>query len=158
MIRSGIGFDVHKFAEGRMLILGGVAIDHPRGLIGHSDADVACHAIADALLGAAGMGDIGRLFPDTDPAIKDISSLEILKSIEAKIAVEGFKIINIDVTIIAEEPKIAPYAAAMKKRIADTLHLYVDQVNIKGKTTETLGFIGRKEGIAAIATATIEKP
>jgi 2-C-methyl-D-erythritol 2,4-cyclodiphosphate synthase len=157
MIRSGIGFDVHRFGKGRKLILGGIEIEYDRGLLGYSDADVACHAIADALLGAAGMGDIGMMFPDTDPANKDISSLEILKTIEAKIAVKGFKIINIDVTIIAQEPKIAPYADAMISAIAKTLHLYPDQVNIKSKTTETLGFTGRKEGIAAMAIATVEK-
>ena len=157
MIRTGIGFDVHKFIDGRKLILGGVEIEHNRGLEGHSDADVACHAIADALLGAAGMGDIGMMFPDTDPAIKDISSLEILKSIEAKIAVDGYKIINIDVTIIAQEPKISPHVDAMVKTIANAIHLYSDQVNVKATTTETLGFTGRKEGIAAVAVATIQK-
>lgn len=157
MIRCGIGFDVHKFAEGRKLILGGIEIEYGRGLQGHSDADVACHAIADALLGAAGLGDIGMMFPDTDPSIKDISSLEILKKIEARIAIKGFKINNIDVTIIAQEPKIAPHAGAMVKAIAGAIHLYPDQVNVKSKTTETLGFTGRKEGIAAMAVATVEK-
>jgi 2-C-methyl-D-erythritol 2,4-cyclodiphosphate synthase len=156
MVRTGIGFDAHRFAEGRKLMLGGIEIKHDKGLLGHSDADVACHAIADALLGAAALGDIGLLFPDTDPANKDISGAAILKAVETKILLENYKIVNIDVTIITQEPKIAPHAEAMKKAIAAALHLYPDQINIKGKTTETMGFTGRKEGIAALAVATIE--
>ena len=154
-IRSGIGFDVHKFAEGRKLILGGVKIDYPQGLAGHSDADVVCHAIADALLGAAGMGDIGMMFPDTDPANKDISSLKILEDICTKLTAKSFVINNIDISIITEKPKISDYSDQMKTVIAKSLKIDIDQINIKGKTTETLGFTGRKEGIAALAIATI---
>jgi 2-C-methyl-D-erythritol 2,4-cyclodiphosphate synthase len=157
MVRTGIGFDAHRFADGRKLMLGGIEIEHEKGLLGHSDADVACHAIADALLGAAGLGDIGIIFPDTDPANKDIPGTAILKVVETKIALENYKIINIDVTIIAQEPKIAPHSETMKKAIAGALHLYPDQINVKGKTTETMGFTGRNEGIAALAIATIEK-
>jgi 2-C-methyl-D-erythritol 2,4-cyclodiphosphate synthase len=157
MVKTGIGFDVHRFAAGRKLILGGVEIEHEKGLMGHSDADVVCHAIADALLGAAGLGDIGMMFPDTDPKFKNISSLEILKTVENRIALESYKIINIDVTVIAQEPKISPYAESMKKVVAKTLRLYPDQINIKGKTTETMGSVGRKEGIGSLAVATIEK-
>jgi 2-C-methyl-D-erythritol 2,4-cyclodiphosphate synthase len=157
MVRSGIGFDVHAFAPQRKLILGGVEIEHPLGLAGHSDADVVCHAIADALLGAAALGDIGMMFPDTDPANKDISSLLILEKILERLGLNGYKIINIDVSVIAELPKIAPYSDKMRKQIATTLKLDKDAVNIKGKTTERLGFIGRQEGIAAMVVASIEK-
>ena len=156
MVRTGIGFDVHKLVEGRKLILGGVEIDYAKGLIGHSDADVVCHAIADALLGAIGLGDIGMMFPDTEQKYKDISSLKILSEIEEKLAQHNFAIINIDVTVIAEEPRIARHAERMKKAIADTLLVETDRINIKGKTTETLGFIGRREGIAAMAVAAVE--
>jgi 2-C-methyl-D-erythritol 2,4-cyclodiphosphate synthase len=157
MVRCGIGFDVHAFAPKRKLILGGVEIEHPLGLAGHSDADVVCHAIADALLGAAALGDIGMMFPDTDPANKDISSLLILEKISERLGLNSYKIINIDVSVIAELPKIAPYSDKMRKQIAATLKLDKDAVNIKGKTTERLGFIGRQEGIAAMAVASIEK-
>lgn len=154
-IRTGIGFDVHKFAKDRKLILGGVEIDYPLGLAGHSDADVVCHAIADALLGAAGLGDIGMMFPDTDPANKDISSLKILKDVYTRLDSGNFVINNIDITIITEKPKISDHSGQMKIAISKALNLKIDQINIKGKTTETLGFTGRKEGIAAIAIATI---
>lgn len=154
-IRTGIGFDVHKFVENRKLILGGVEIEHPMGLAGHSDADVVCHAIADALLGAAGLGDIGMMFPDTDPKLKDISSLKILQKIKTRLETGYHTINNIDVSIITEQPKISDYSKEMKKAIAESLSIEIDQVNIKGKTTETLGFTGRKEGIAALAIATI---
>ena len=156
MVRTGIGFDVHQLVEGRKLILGGVVIDYPKGLLGHSDADVVCHAIADALLGAAGLGDIGMMFPDTDPALNDISSLKILEAVVSRIKDESYQINNIDVTIIAQQPKVMPFAQAMRKNIANALNVDSRQVNIKGKTTETLGFIGREEGIAALAIATIE--
>ena len=156
MVRTGIGFDVHKLAGGRRLILGGVEIDYPKGLLGHSDADVVCHAIADALLGAAGLGDIGLMFPDTDPAFKDISSLKILEAVASRITEAGHRINNIDVTIIAQLPKVMPYASSMKENLAEALSTATEQVNIKGKTTETLGFIGREEGIATLAIATIE--
>jgi 2-C-methyl-D-erythritol 2,4-cyclodiphosphate synthase len=157
MVRCGIGFDVHAFAAGRKLILGGVEIEYQQGLAGHSDADVVCHAVADALLGAAGLGDIGMMFPNTDPANKDISSLLILEKIADRLNKNGCKIINIDMSIIAEQPKIAPHSDKMRERLAAALKIDKDAVNIKGKTTERLGFTGRQEGIAAMAVASIEK-
>jgi 2-C-methyl-D-erythritol 2,4-cyclodiphosphate synthase len=157
MVRSGIGFDVHKFAVGRKLILGGVEIAFEKGLAGHSDADVVCHAIADALLGAAGLGDIGMMFPDTNSKIEGISSLVILEKINQRLKKENWAIGNIDVTIIAQLPKVAPYSEMMKQAIAKALQLLNNQINIKGKTTEGLGFTGREEGIAAMATATVSK-
>jgi len=157
MVRCGIGFDVHAFAANRKLILGGLEIDYPMGLAGHSDADVVCHAIADALLGAAGLGDIGMMFPDTDPANRDISSILILEKIIQRLKSHGYKIINVDITIIAQQPKIAPHSELMCKNIARALAISPDDINIKGKTTEHLGFTGRKEGIAAMAVAAIEK-
>jgi 2-C-methyl-D-erythritol 2,4-cyclodiphosphate synthase len=157
MVRTGIGFDAHKLVEGRKLILGGVEIEYQKGLLGHSDADVVCHAVADAILGAAGLGDIGMMFPDTDPANKDISSLKILSTIANKIKNNKFRIVNIDITIIAQEPKISAHVESMKKAMSRTLGIVSDDINIKGKTTETMGFTGRKEGIAALAVATIDK-
>ncbi|MCP4581459.1 MAG: 2-C-methyl-D-erythritol 2,4-cyclodiphosphate synthase [candidate division Zixibacteria bacterium] len=157
MVKTGIGFDAHRLVEDRKLILGGVKIDYERGLLGHSDADVVCHAIADALLGAAGLGDIGMMFPDTNAANKDISSLKILSAIRTQIEARFYYIINIDISIIAEEPKIGPYIERMKKAISESLSISTDAINLKGKTTETLGFTGRKEGIAALAVATIEQ-
>jgi 2-C-methyl-D-erythritol 2,4-cyclodiphosphate synthase len=157
MVRTGIGFDAHRFAAGRKLMLGGIEIKYPLGLEGHSDADVVCHAIIDALLGAAGLGDIGRLFPNSDPAYKNISSMLLLAKAKVMLEDRKYEIINIDVTVIAEEPKIAPYVDRMSKTIADALSLADNSVNIKGKTTERLGFTGRKEGIAALAIATVSK-
>jgi 2-C-methyl-D-erythritol 2,4-cyclodiphosphate synthase len=157
MVRTGIGFDAHKLVDGRKLILGGVEIKYHKGLLGHSDADVVCHAVADAILGAAGLGDIGLMFPDTDSANKDISSLKILSAVYSKIKDYKYRIVNIDITIVAEEPKIGPYAESMKKAMSQTLGIKSDDINIKGKTTETMGFTGRKEGIAALAVATIDK-
>lgn len=157
MVRCGIGFDAHAFDANRRLILGGVEIDYPVGLAGHSDADVVSHAIADALLGAAGLGDIGMMFPDTDSANKDISSLLILERIIERLKAREYKIINVDITIIAQRPKIAPHSETMRKTIAKALAIGPDDINIKGKTTEHLGFTGREEGIAAIAVAAIEK-
>jgi 2-C-methyl-D-erythritol 2,4-cyclodiphosphate synthase len=157
MVRCGIGFDVHAFDANRRLILCGVEIDYPVGLAGHSDADVVSHAIADALLGAAGLGDIGMMFPDTDPANKDISSMVILERIIERLKSRDYKIINIDITIIAQRPKIAPHSETMRKNIAKALAIGPDDINIKGKTTEHLGFAGREEGIAAMAVAAIEK-
>jgi 2-C-methyl-D-erythritol 2,4-cyclodiphosphate synthase len=156
MVRCGIGFDVHAFAPNRKLILGGIEFDYHQGLAGHSDADVVSHAIADALLGAAGLGDIGMMFPDTDAANKDISSLYILEKIKESLTQRGYKIINIDVSIIAQQPRIAPHSDKMRKAIAAVLQIDNDAVNIKGKTTEHLGFIGRQEGIAAMAVAAVE--
>ena len=157
MVRTGIGFDAHKLVEGRKLILGGVEIDYEKGLLGHSDADVVCHAAADAILGAAALGDIGMMFPDTDPANKGMSSLKILAAVKTRIAKKGYSIINIDITVIAEEPKIGSYIEKMKKAMSESLGIGTGDINIKGTTTETMGFAGRKEGIAALAVVTVEQ-
>jgi 2-C-methyl-D-erythritol 2,4-cyclodiphosphate synthase len=150
-IRIGQGFDVHAFAENRKLIIGGVEIPFEKGLLGHSDADVLLHAICDALLGAAGLGDIGKHFPDTDARFKNIDSRELLRNVATQIKSLGWQVGNIDATIIAQAPKMAPHTAAMKRNIADDVGLGIDQVNIKATTTENLGFAGRGEGIAAQA-------
>lgn len=153
--RSGIGFDVHKLVEGRKCIIGGVDIPYERGLLGHSDADVLLHAISDALLGAAGLGDIGTYFPDTDPAFKGADSLELLRKVGEEVAKAGFEIVNIDSVVICERPKVNPHKDAMKANIARVLGLDVKQVGIKGSTTEMLGFTGRGEGIEAQAVAMV---
>ena len=155
MPRAGMGYDVHAFAEGRKLILGGVDIPHERGLAGHSDADVLVHAVMDSLLGACAMGDIGRHFPDTDPQYKGIDSLKLLAHVGALLAENGWKIINIDATVIAQRPKIAPHIDKMRENIAEVLKISASQINIKGTTTERLGFEGREEGIAAQSIASI---
>lgn len=153
-MRVGIGYDVHAFAPGRKLILGGVEIDHPMGLSGHSDADVLVHAIMDALLGAAGLGDIGCHFPDRDERFRNIRSLNLLEEVYGMLASRQFSIINIDAVIICESPKISPFAEDMKRNISDALAgLDVSRIGIKGTTTEKLGFTGRSEGIAAQAVA-----
>ncbi|HSS18282.1 MAG TPA: 2-C-methyl-D-erythritol 2,4-cyclodiphosphate synthase [Candidatus Dormibacteraeota bacterium] len=157
MIRCGIGYDVHRLAEGRKLILGGVEIAHSRGLEGHSDADVLSHAIADALLGAIGAGDIGQHFPNTDESIRGISSTEILKQVSKLLAEKKARVLNIDATIVAEEPKIAPHVSAMRKKIASAIDSGESDLSIKATTNEKLGFIGRGEGIAAMAVATVEQ-
>jgi 2-C-methyl-D-erythritol 2,4-cyclodiphosphate synthase len=157
MIRCGIGYDVHRLAKGRRLILGGVEIAHSRGLEGHSDADVLSHAVADALLGAIAAGDIGQHFPNTDESIRGISSIEILRHVTALLARNKAKAKNIDVTVIAEEPKIAPHIPAMRKTIADAISLGEFSISIKATTNERLGAIGRGEGIAAMAIATVEQ-
>lgn len=158
----GIGYDVHRLVEGRRLILGGVEIPYALGLEGHSDADVLSHAIADALLGAAGQRDIGHHFPNTDESIRGISSLEILSRVQALLATQHRKIVNIDATLVAEAPKIAPHLDAMREKISAALYLPIEAIGIKATTNETLGFLGRKEGIAAMAVASIttvpEKP
>ena len=156
MSRCGIGYDVHRLAEGRKLILGGVEIAHSRGLDGHSDADVLSHAIADALLGAIGAGDIGRHFPNTDESIRGISSIEILKRVAELLAAKKARAVNVDATIIAEEPKIAPHIPAMRKAIASAISIAESGVSIKATTNERLGAIGRGEGIAAMAVASVE--
>ncbi len=156
MIRCGIGYDVHRFAEGRKLILGGVEIAHSHGLEGHSDADVLLHAIADALLGAVGEGDIGQHFPNTDESIRGISSIEILRRVIKVLAEKNARLVNIDATVLAEEPKLAPHIAAMRKTIAGAIGTPDSNVNVKATTNEKLGAIGRGEGIAAIAIATVE--
>lgn len=149
--RVGHGFDVHQLVEGRALIIGGVKIDYARGLLGHSDADVLLHAICDALLGAAGLGDIGKHFPDSDARFKGIDSRELLRHVAAKIVEVGFTVGNVDATIIAEAPKMAPHIVAMVANISADLGVSVSQVNVKATTTEKLGFAGRGEGIAAEA-------
>lgn len=149
MIRIGQGFDVHQLAEGRKCIIGGVEIPFEKGLLGHSDADVLLHAIADAILGALAKGDIGRHFPDTDPLFKDADSLELLKQVWTMAEQAGYKLGNVDATIIAQRPKMAPYIPQMVQVISKALHAEESQVNVKATTTEKLGFTGRGEGIAA---------
>ncbi|MGI6143809.1 MAG: 2-C-methyl-D-erythritol 2,4-cyclodiphosphate synthase [bacterium] len=155
-MRIGMGYDVHRLQKGRPLILGGVTIPSPKGLLGHSDADVLTHAIMDALLGAVGRGDIGRHFPDTDPALEGIASLFLLEKVMEVVAARGFVLVNVDTVIIAQAPKLAPYTAAMQEKLAPVLALEPDRVNIKATTTEGLGFIGRGEGIAAQAVALLK--
>ena len=156
MIRSGIGYDVHRLTVGRKLILGGVEIPHARGLEGHSDADVLSHAIADALLGAIGAGDIGQHFPNTDESLRGVSSLEILKRVTKVLTDKKARVINVDATLIAEAPKITPHVPKMRQKIADAIGTRDLNVNVKATTNEELGPIGRGEGMAAIAIATIE--
>lgn len=155
MMRIGQGFDVHPLVSGRALILGGVRIPHTKGLQGHSDADALIHAICDACLGAAGLGDIGRHFPDTDAQYKNIDSRILLRHVAATLAERGWKIINVDATIVAQAPRLAPYVLAMQANVAEDLNIATELVNIKATTTERLGFVGREEGIAAQAVALI---
>ena len=150
-MRIGQGYDVHKLVEGRDLILGGVTVPYEKGLLGHSDADVLVHAVMDALLGAAALGDIGQHFPDTDPKYKGISSIALLKEVGALLEKEGYIIENIDTTIIAQRPKLAAYRPQMAKNIAEVLHLEVNQVSVKATTEEGLGFTGSGEGISSQA-------
>ena len=153
MMRIGTGYDVHKLQEGLPLWIGGVHIEHTHGLLGHSDADVLLHAICDALLGAATLGDIGKHFPDTDPAYKGISSLKLLQHVGSLLRTHGYAIGNIDSTVVAQRPKMALHIPQMRQNIADTLGINVDQVSVKATTTEHLGFEGREEGISAQAVA-----
>ncbi len=157
MIRMGQGYDVHRLVEGRKLILGGVEVAHEKGLLGHSDADVLVHAICDALLGAAALGDIGRRFPDTDEKYRGISSLSLLAEVGKTLSAMECEINNIDATVIADTPKLAPYIDTMRRRIADTLGIGTGAVSIKATTQEGLGFAGRCEGIAATAVAVIDE-
>jgi len=157
-MRVGQGFDVHRLVAGRRLVIGGVQIPFERGLAGHSDADVLLHAITDALLGAAGLGDIGRHFPDSDPAYKDADSRALLRSAAASVRKAGFTVANVDATIIAQAPRMAPHLAQMAANVAADLEIAPEQVNVKAKTTEHLGFIGRGEGIAAEAVALLQGP
>ena len=150
-MRIGQGFDVHAFAQGRKLVIGGVEIAHPAGLLGHSDADVLLHAICDALLGAAALGDIGKHFPDTDPRYHGADSRELLRHVATLIAEQGFKVENVDATIIAQAPRMAPHIPGMIENIAQDLNVPAQAVNVKATTTEALGFTGRGEGIAAQA-------
>ena len=157
-MRIGMGYDVHRLVEGRDLILGGVKIPYEKGLLGHSDADVLLHAVMDALLGAAALGDIGRHFPDTDPKYKGISSMKLLEHVGELIEKELYVVGNIDATIIAQRPKMAPHIEQMRANIAEALHLEVSQVNIKATTEEGLGFTGRGEGISAQAVCLLTTP
>ncbi len=157
MIATGIGYDVHRLVNDRPLILGGVRIEHDLGLEGHSDADVLCHAIADALLGAAGEPDIGHMFPNTDPSIRGISSLEILRRVRARLTELSVAIHNVDAMVIAEEPRISPHLGAMKEKVGEALDLPPGRVGIKATTNETMGFLGRGEGIAAMASACVDR-
>ncbi len=157
MIRMGQGYDVHRLVEGRKLILGGKEIAYEKGLLGHSDADVLTHAICDALLGAAALGDIGRRFPDSDAKYKDVNSLLLLKEVGKMLATMGCTINNIDATVIAQAPKISPYIDEMRRNIADTLGISTGAVSIKATTEEGLGFTGNKEGISATAIAVINE-
>ncbi len=154
--RFGIGYDVHRFSANRKLMLGGVRIPHPRGLEGHSDADVVLHAICDALLGAAALGDIGTHFPNTSRTYKNIASLELLKRVAKKLAFRGYTVVNVDAMVILETPKIAKYIPTMVKKISAALKLKRNQISIKATTNEGLGFLGRGEGCAAFAVASIE--
>jgi len=155
-VRIGQGLDVHAFVAGRKLVIGGVEIPHHKGLAGHSDADVLLHAICDALLGAAALGDIGRHYPDSDPKYSDIDSRMLLRDVAAKVREQGYKIVNVDATIVAEAPRMAPHVSRMIGNIAADLGIQPAAVNIKATTTEKLGFIGRGEGIAALAMALID--
>ncbi len=155
--RVGTGYDFHSFEEGQTLVLGGVVIPHDRGLKGHSDADALLHAIMDALLGAAGLKDIGSYFPDTDPRYREISSLLLLEKVYRLVRGKGFSVGNVDLTVIAEEPKIYPHIEAMKTNLARTLHLKPDQIGIKATTMEGKGAIGRREGLAVQAVALLIK-
>jgi 2-C-methyl-D-erythritol 2,4-cyclodiphosphate synthase len=158
MVRVGIGYDVHQLVAGRKLILGGVEIPHPKGLDGHSDADVLMHAICDAILGALGEGDIGHFFPNTDPRWKGAPSRVFLEAASALVVKRNGRIVNVDATLIAQQPKLQPHIVEMKKRIAAALGVAEKQVGIKATTNEHLGFIGREEGIAAMAVASVELP
>ena len=155
-MRIGHGYDVHRLVEGRDLILGGVKIEHSLGLLGHSDADVLLHAVSDALLGAAGMGDIGKHFPDTDPKYKGADSLELLKIVAGKIRDAGFRVSNIDVTMIAQKPKLRPHIEAMERNIAAAVGVDVSRINVKATTEERLGFTGSEEGMSCHAVCLLE--
>ena len=156
LVRTGIGFDVHRLVEGRRLVLGGVTIEHPRGLAGHSDADALLHAIIDGLLGAAALGDIGQLFPPDDPQYEDADSIELLRVVRDRVETAGHRIANVDATVIAEAPRMQPHIAAMRDKIAAALEIDRDRVSVKATTFEGLGVLGREEGIAALAVATLE--
>jgi len=155
-MRIGNGYDSHRFAEGRKLILGGVEIPHERGLTGHSDADAVAHAVTDALLGAAGLGDIGRHFPPSDPQWKDADSMQLLERVVRLLEGRNYQPVNVDVTVVAEAPKIGPHADAMRERIAGVLGISPENVSVKGKTNEGMGWTGRGEGIAVLAVALID--
>jgi 2-C-methyl-D-erythritol 2,4-cyclodiphosphate synthase len=157
MFRIGQGFDVHQLTENRPLIIGGITIPYEMGLLGHSDADVLLHTVADACLGAIGEGDIGRHFPDTDPQFKDADSAKLMEHVWQIVKEKGYQLVNIDCTIIAQKPKMAPYIPQMRERIADLLEATIDQVNVKATTTEKLGFTGRGEGITSQVAVLLQK-
>jgi 2-C-methyl-D-erythritol 2,4-cyclodiphosphate synthase len=157
-MRVGIGVDAHAFAEGRRLVLGGVQIDHDRGLVGHSDADVVCHAACDAILGAAGMEDIGHLFPPGDPAYKDASSLALLESAWERVRAAGWELVNLDAVVILEEPQLAPHRVEMRAAVAGALGAEAERVTVRATTTDHLGFTGRGEGAACHAVALLRRP
>ena len=156
-LRIGLGYDVHAFCDDRDLVLGGVSIAHERGLAGHSDADVLVHALMDALLGALREGDIGRLFPDTDPAYRGISSLELLSRVAALVAQRGFVVVDADCVVALEEPRLSPHREAMREAMARALGVDPDRIGVKATTTEGLGFTGRREGVAAWAVVLLER-
>jgi 2-C-methyl-D-erythritol 2,4-cyclodiphosphate synthase len=157
MFRIGQGFDVHQLTEGRPLIIGGITIPYEKGLLGHSDADVLLHTVADACLGAIGEGDIGRHFPDTDPNFKDADSAKLMEHVWQLVKDRGYELVNADCTIIAQQPKMAPHIQQMKERIAELLNASPEQINVKATTTEKLGFTGRGEGIASQAVVLLKK-
>jgi len=158
MVTTGIGWDVHRFAEGRPLVIGGVTIPSEQGLLGHSDADVLVHAVIDALLGAAGLGDVGEHFPDTDERWRGADSIELLRSTRELVAVGGVEIAHVDATVLIERPKLLPYKPEMRENIAGALQLPLARVNVKATRGEGMGFVGRVEGAAALAIATLERP
>jgi 2-C-methyl-D-erythritol 2,4-cyclodiphosphate synthase len=157
LIRTGIGIDSHRFEPGRPLILGGVDIPHEQGLAGHSDADVLTHAVIDALLGAAGLGDIGQHFPDTDERFKDADSLELLRTVMVFLEQNSFRILHVDTTVMMERPKLSPYRDSIRTTLSSALGLGLGHVNVKATTGEGMGFVGRGEGVAAMAVATLER-
>jgi len=154
--RVGFGFDLHPFAAGRLLVLGGVTVEFDRGLAGHSDADVLSHAVGEALLGALALGDLGRHFPDTDPRYRGISSLTLLRHVVELVRGRGGRLVNVDATVLAEAPRLAPLLPEMAKRLADVLGLEIDRVSVKAKSPEGLGLLGRQEGMAAMAVVSVE--
>lgn len=154
-VRTGIGWDVHRFVDGRPLVLGGVDVPSERGLEGHSDADVLTHAIMDALLGAAAMGDIGQHFPDTDERWRGADSIALLRTVVARVAEAGFEVVNVDATVLMEAPKVGPHREAIRARLAEAIGVTADRVNIKATTGEGMGFVGRAEGAGALAVATL---
>ena len=156
MTRVGFGFDLHPLEAGRPLVLGGVTVDFDRGLAGHSDADVLSHAVAEALLGALALGDLGRHFPDTDPRYRGISSLRLLRSVVELVTARGGRLVNVDATVLAQAPRLAPLLPEMAKRLADALGIEVDRVSVKAKSPEGLGLVGRQEGMAAMAVVSVE--
>ena len=158
MTRAGLGFDLHPLVAGRPLVLGGVTVPAERGLDGHSDADVLTHAVCEALLGAMALGDLGRLFPDTDPRYKGVSSLALLRSVMELLAAKGARLVNVDATVICQSPRLGPFLPEMAKQLAASLGVDPDRVSVKAKSPERLGLLGREEGIAAMVVASVEAP